>query len=218
MLLIIAVLIIIVVLSCAKNSNKELMRRNREYTAAARKTNAKMERDLVDHYMKHGKSFNDAFESARQDMLAAGYEPCIPREAYKPRHWTATLNSGAKYPETSECPDYDKYDSQAVKNLRSDYRMQCEKKDVKWSKNDEDAYVFSDRLPTTPAQYSVYLDRSIKTHQYESVAIGKYISYPGFGTCEVIDLDFEHSMHTVKVLKTGKIKRIPFGDKNITKL
>ena len=216
--LIIAVLIIIVVVSCARNSNKELKRQNREYTAAARKTNAKMERELVDRYMKYGKSFNEAFDLARKDMISAGYDPCIPRDAYKPKRWNAHPTSGSNHPETSECPDYDKYDSQAVQKLRSEYRSQCRQKGVKWSRNDEDNYVYSDRLPTTPAQYSAYLNRSVKTHQYESVAVGKYISYLGLGTCEVIALDFESAMHTVKVVKTGEIKQIPFGDKNITRL
>ena len=213
--LIIAVLIIIVAVSWAKNSNKELSRQNKEYTAAARKTNAKMERDLVDHYMKHGKSFSDAFESARQDMLSAGYEPCIPREAYKPKRWYAPPTSGIKPPETSECPEYEKYDSEAVKHLRDDYRRECRMKGVEWSQKDEDAYVYSDKLPTTPAQYSAYLSRLLK---YEAVPVGKYISHTSYGTCEVISLDFEHSMHTVKVVKTGEIKHISFGDKNITKL
>lgn len=210
--LIIAVLIVIVIISCVRNSNKELFRRNKEYTASARKTNAEMERGLVDWYMKRGKSFDDAFQLSKEDMQRAGFEPCIPKDAYK-------LKIGnSDNIETSECYGYERFDSTAVKNLKQDYRNQCRQKGVEWTKEGECEYVYSEKLPVSAAQYAAYLHRQNTTHQHESVAVGKYFSYLGLGTCEVIALDFEHAMHTVKVLSTGEVRQIPFGDKKITKL
>ena len=212
--LIIAVIVIIVIFVWAIESNKESGRRNREHSAAARKTNAEMERSLVDKHMKHGKPFREAFQAAREDVQKAGFEPCIPMDAYRLRLGCCTDSEV----ETSECPHYEQYDSAAVKHLKSDYKSQCEKSGKKWSKEGEYAFVYGSSFPTTAAQYDAYLSRSLRTHQHEAVAVGRYISYYGFGTCEVVSLDFDHAMHTVKVLKTGEIKQIPFGDKNITKL
>ena len=217
--LIIIVLAIIVAISWSINSSKEQYRKNKEYTASARKTNAQMERSLVDKYMKLGKCFDEAFEMAKQDMLEAGFEPCIPRDAYKPRYWSASDEAfGHKRPETSECYNCEQYDSHAVQMLKSDYRSQCQKRGVAYSKNDEDKYVYGDKLPTSAGQYSAYLTRKLKSHQHDAVPVGNYISCLGLGTCEIVDLDYESATHIVKVVQSGEIRRIPFGDKRITKL
>ena len=199
--LIIIVLAVIVACLCARSFNKNSERQNNEYSAAARKTNAKMERNLVDQYMKQGKEFDEAFELARNDMLAAGYEPCIPKNSY---------NGHSSY-----CKNCEQYDSVAVRELRQDYKTECQNRGVQWSYEGEDEYIYkSGRLPTSAFRYH----QKLSSHWYDAIPVGKYISTPLYGTCEVIDLDYKRSQNIVKILKTGQIVRIPFGDKRITRL
>ena len=212
--LIIVILAIIVLFSWANNSSKNSYNQMSEHTASARKTDAETERALVDKYMKSGMLFDDAFEKSRSDMIENGFDPCIPKSAYKERYWHTDLASI-----TSECRDCTKYDSRAVRNLRGDYERECRDRGVPGSKEEERKYIYqSGKLPTSPWQYSEYLSNKKRLHVYDAVPVGKYISYLGVGTCEVIDLDFEKGMHTVKVIKTGAIMHIPFGSNRITKL
>ena len=213
--LIIAVLAIIVVFSWAGNHSKEAERKNKQYTAAIRRTNARQERLQVDKYMKHGKCFDEAFELARSDMLEDGFEPCIPKDAYKPRLWSEIDGDP---PETSACPKCEDYDSDAVKHLRNDYRTMCSKRKVPYHRDEEDAYVYSERFPANVTQYTNYLTARQHASIYDAVDVGRYISYLGLGTCEVVDLDFSTSSHVVKVVTTGEIRKIRFGDKKITRL
>ena len=213
--LIIAILAIIVLCSWANSSSKEGARAQTYHDACARKTDAETERALVDKYMKTGMLFDDAFEMARSDMIKNGFDPCIPKTAYRSRG-SIDINTSWS---TSECYRCRDYDSEAVKHIRNDYKSECEQKGVPYSESDARRYIYeSGRLPKNAAQYEAYLDRNLRSKRHKAVAVGKYIVYSGFGTCEVVDLDFEKSMHTVKVLRTGEILHVPFGSNRITKL
>ena len=211
--LIIAVLVIVVVLSSCKSFNKENNRTQREYTKAIRRTNAKLEFRLVKKYVKCGKSLDEAVSLTHQDLSLAGFEPCIPRTAYTMNDDT---NNVYICPKGISCQDFD---SEGVKHLREDFRRETKKSGTKLSSKDFDLecekYVY-DNLPKTNWQYDRYLSRSIQ--KLDAIEVGRLISYPGFGTCEVIALDYDKLQHTVKVLKTGKVTKIAFGDKNIIKL
>lgn len=213
--LIIAVLIVVVVVSSLRNSSKESKREERIHTANSRKTNAKKERLLVDAHMKAGEPFDRAFELARQDIVKAGFEPCIPKTAYKSCQpiWD---DLGAV--ETSECPDFQRYDSNAVRLRREEYKTRCRKAGRKHTEEGEEAYVYGDDFPDTAVKYARYLNNYQKTHQIDAVPVGRYISYRGIGTCEVTALDFDKAEHEVRVVLTGETKTIPFGDKDITKI
>ena len=213
--LIIIVLIIIVLISWGVGIGKDSERKRKQYKASSRKTNAKMEREVVDKYMKYGKPFNEAFELAQKEMIKNGFEPCIPRDAYKPDLWSS---SDGTPPETSECPECEKYDSDAIKHLRTEYYILCDKRKEKRTREGEDKYIYGDKLPQTARQYETFLMACQYRGIYDAASVGSYISYSGLGTCEVIDLDVNTSEHIVKVIRTGEIKRISFGDKNITKL
>lgn len=212
--LIIAVLVIIVVFLSAKGFNKESERKQREYTKSIRKTNAKLELELVKKYVKCGKTLDEAINLTHSDLSLAGFEPCIPRTAYSVDADTSKVSI---YPRGHSCQDFD---SKAVKSLREDFRRETKKSGTEFSSNTEfeqqcEKYVY-DNLPKTNWQYELYLTRAIR--KLDAVDVGRFISYPGLGTCEVVALDYEKMQHTVKVVKTGQLTKIAFGDKHIIKL
>ena len=206
--LIIAVLVIVVVFLSAKGFNKENNRKQREYTASIRRTNAKLECELVKKYVGDGHCLDEAIELVQKDLSANGYEPCIPKSAYRVSGFNVDV-----------C-DKQRFDSAAVKGLREDFHRDTKKAGIDFSTREEfeqkcEEYIY-DNLPKTNWQYERYLDLSMK--KIEAVDVGRYISYPGLGTCEVIALDYDKLQHTVKVVKTGKITKIAFGDKHIIRL
>ena len=69
--LVIAVLVIIVLLMNAHDSNKKCARDFANREKDRRKTNARKEQGIVDFYMKHGYSFEDAFKNSYNDMIEA---------------------------------------------------------------------------------------------------------------------------------------------------
>ncbi len=208
--LIIAVLVIIVVFMSAGASGKEADRKRRQYTAAIRKTNAVLEYELVKKYMDDGLSLDEAIESAQSDLLGSGFEPCIPKTDW---HQRLTYSEYI-------VDDVERHDSDAVRHLREQFRIETKHSGIKFSDNEEfkkkcNKYVY-DNMPETQWQYEQQLVLSRK--RLQAVAVGRYISVTGFGTCEVIALDYNKLLHTVKVLKTGQIIKIPFGDKRIIQL
>lgn len=212
--LIIAVLVIVVVFLSAKGFNKENDRKQREYTAAIRKTNAELELKLVNKYVNSGKTLDEAVNLMQSDLSLAGFEPCIPRTSY-----SVDTGSGkvSIYPRGHS---YQDFDSKAVKSLREDFRRETKKSGVKFSSRKEfeeqcEKYVY-DNLPKTNWQYELYLTRAIR--KLDAIDVGKFISYPGLGTCEVVALDYEKMQHTVKVVETGQLTKIAFGDKHIIRL
>lgn len=80
--LIIAILVILVVFVSVRESKKKNDNLAAIREKDSRKTNARMEQQIVDYYMKRGYSFSDAYRKSYEDMVEAGYVPCIPRDAY----------------------------------------------------------------------------------------------------------------------------------------
>ena len=210
--LIIVVLIIIVVVLNTQGSLKETNRKRREYTNSIRRTNAELELKLINQHIQSGSSLEQAFNLAHSDLARLNFEPCIPQSALSLYEGYAVVYH--RYYNVA------KFDSDAVRNLREDFKREAKKSDKKFATREEfdqacEAYVYSN-LPQTTFEYEQYLRRSIK--KLDAVAVGQYISYPGLGTCEVIALDFNTMQHTVRAVSTGKIVKIAIGDKRIIKL
>lgn len=212
--LIIVVLVIVVAFLNAKDFKKKTDRKRQGYTAAIRKTNAELELKLVNKYVNSGKTLYEAVNLTQSDLLLAGFEPCIPRTSY-----SVNTNTGevSIYPRGHSCQDFD---SEVVKSLREDFARETSKSGVKFSSREKfeeqcEKYVY-DNLPKTNFQYELYLARAIS--KFDAIDVGKFISYPGLGFCEVVALDYEKMQHTVKVVKTGQLTEIAFGDKHIIRL
>lgn len=219
--LVFAVLVILVVIFNIKDSNKNNAKQSAIHEKDRRKTNARLEHRILDTYMKHGYSFNDAFKKAYEDMIAAGYDPCIPREAY---------DKNSDDVESSYCGyfngcDVARYDSFWVKQRRDRAKKQ-------WLQSHPGAHICDatteeidaltyDNFPTTEFQYLHDIKRS--TVRASAEPVGTFIIYPGLGTCEVLAHNWigDGAMggtYTLRVLKTGEtVTHVRIGDSKITK-
>lgn len=216
--LVIAVLIILVIFFNTKDSIKNNARQAAIREKDRRKTNAVLEQQTLDMYMKHGYSFKDAFTQTYQDMVDAGYEPCIPREAY-------SKNVDGK--ESSFCGlnffEPQKYDSFWVRERRRDAEREWQRSHpgIHISKAPPEVIerMVYKNFPTTEFAYLHDIKRS--TMRLQAEPIGTFIIYPGLGTCEVLAHNWigdgaADGTYTLRVLKTGKIVTyVKIGDSKI---
>ena len=143
--LVIVVLIIIVIAISSKDKIKSDALIKKHTDEATRKTNARLERELVDRYMKYGKNFKDAYWLARQDIVMAGFYPCIPETAYDHFQYTSTYDprdNNGKY-ESSWCEKCEeKFDSSKVRWKRDKYLKQCYEQRVYPNRLQEYHYIY----------------------------------------------------------------------------
>lgn len=212
--LVFAVLVIVVLFLNAKDSNKRYNTRASINEVNRRKTNARLEQRTLDTYMKYGYSFDEAFRRSYEDMIAAGYVPCIPRDAYGE-------NSSACWSSTGEGPE--RFDSYWVRSRRD-----AAKEAWKQANPHANIYQAPDgeierqvyrNFPTSEAEYLHDLKRVSQKSQ--ALPIGTFIIYPGLGTCEVLSRNWIGDgalggTYTLKVLTTGKIvSNVKIGDERI---
>lgn len=211
--LVFAVLIIVVVFLNAKDSNKNRTRQSAIYAKEGRKTNAVLEQKIMDTYMKHGFSADEAFRKSYEDIMAAGYEPCIPREAYgENSSYCAGRNGFAP----------EEYDSWLVRDRREDIidEWKCEHpKELMLDNNAIEARVYQN-FPRNEVEYIADIKRRGKRKRAEP--IGTFIIHPRLGTCEILAHNWignsGEGTYTLKVLKTGKVVTyVRIGDTTITK-
>lgn len=215
--LVFAVLIILVIYFNSKDSAKRNAKRESLHADHLRKTNARLEQSVMNAYMMHGYSADEAFKKSYEDMIAAGYEPCIPRNAYQ-------LNSSkcSKIISDSEITRFDSYW----------VRQRKEAVIKEWCKNHPGQYpheapldkleaMVYDRFPTNENEYVHDIKRL--SNRSRAASVGTFIIYPGFGTCEVLGHNWIGDgalggTYTLRVLKTGEIvTHIKIGDDKIRK-
>ena len=216
--LVIAVLVILVLIFNAKDSNKNNARQSAIREKDRRKTNARLEQRTLDMYMKHGYSFDDAFRKSYEDMVAAGYDPCIPREAYKNREGVESSLCGVYGGN-----DVERYDSFWVKRRREDAKRKWQQSHpgvhISKAPPEEIERLTYDNYPTTEFAYLHDIKRS--TMRLQAEPVGTFIIYPGLGTCEVLAHNWIGDgafggTYTLKVLKTGKVVTyVRIGDTKI---
>lgn len=207
--LIIAVVAIIVFFVVSHDNKIDRDRNSANRAKDMRKTNAYLERRVLDSFLRQGMTFEEAYRATMYEMPKRGFEPCIPKDAYG--------NKDRKYGfseiidgETSCVPDPGQFDSYAVKMRRE------EKYGLYYSGPiDESLY---DGFPTTEGEYVRDLKRS--SFKIMTVNVGEFITYPNYGTCEVIERNINPITQTsgyyvVLVISTGEIKNIKIGDSKI---
>lgn len=209
--LIIAVVVIIFIFVKIYEGKKEGSKRSAMRTKDRAKTNATLERNIVDQYMKHGYSFDEAFHKAYEDIVALGYEPCIPRNAY------SRNRNGVQ---SSYCANPRDYDSFWVKQRRNAIVQEWARthpgERIPYETFDEQIY---DNYPLTEAAYLI--DMKVQTLKTQAVPVGEYLIYPNLGTCEVIAHNYIGDgkfggTYTLKVLSTGAIVSfVKIGDSKI---
>lgn len=218
--LVIAVLVILVLIFIAKDSNENNARQSAIREKDRRKTNARLEQRTLDMYMKHGYSFDEAFRKSYEDMIAAGYDPCIPRDAYS-KNRDGTQSSFCGYGSFEP----QRFDSFWVRQRREEAERQWQQAHPGTNLCDADPDVIEamtyGNFPTTEFQYLHDIKR--RTELAKAEPVGTFIIYPGLGTCEILAHNWigdgaAGGTYTLKVLKTGQIVTyIKIGDNKIRK-
>ena len=212
--LVIAVLIIIVVCINTKDSNKRAKYKSGQFSKDVRRTNARLEHKLMYHYMSHGYEWSDAYELTKQDMIDRGFEPAIPKSEY-------VKNSTLLGKRDEDDPlgmiiswkSHEDFDSAYVKD-----RMRQIEEHEELGLDVPELY---DDMPADEHEYSRYL--KIRSSEYRSIDIGKWVSVPGHGTCEVVGYTTnwrgERSGYKLKSVKTGEIiEDYRIGDSRIQQI
>lgn len=212
--LIIVILIVIVLCINTKESNKKSNYKSGEYAHDARKTNALLEHKLMYHYMSHGYEWSDAYELTKQDIIDRGFEPAIPKSEYvKNSTLLGKRDEDDPFGMIISWKLHEDFDSAYVK----DRRRQIEEHEELGL----DAPELYDDMPSDECEYSRYL--KIRSSEYRSIDIGKWVSVPEHGTCEVVGYTTnwrgERSGYKLKSVKTGEIiEGYRIGDSRIQQI
>ncbi len=200
----VAILTLIVVLHDAR---KKDARDSADCAKTNRKTNAWLERKLLDGFMRQGMSFGEAYAAAAEETVRLGYDPCIPREAYG-----NAAGADLAPEETSWVEDPGAYDSRTVRKRRELLYGQ-----MRVHRNDGRIY---EDFPADRYGSRKETERRILKHK--TIPAGRFIIYPGYGTCEILghlyDASGTKGYYKVRVVGTGRIETgIPIGDARIRK-
>lgn len=218
--LIIAVLIILVVIFNLKDSSKRANRMSAVYANTRRKTCAYMEQQILSKYLLYGLPFDEAFRKTYQDMVDAGFDPCIPKDAYS--------GTSSDYASTHLSKDFYEYDSAWVRDL---YKSKWTHGRSKYYKSHPvvPEYAYHDPMeiykeihenfPTTDYEFSKAMSR-IELENL-TVPVGSFLIYPDYGTCEVVGYTYSYDKtrgwYKLRVLKTNEVvDTVPIGDSKIT--
>lgn len=204
--LIIAVLAIIVIFVVAGDTFKDSARIKGNRAEEVRKTNASLERRILDGYIKQGLSFDEAYVNSQRDVASMGFEPCIPKHCYS--HNDKFINTVTYYKKNNgygtSC-NVTLFDSKAVQNRR----------ELLWRLGmpltDEEIYK---DFEATEGCYMRDLGRLRAT--YKMKPLGTTITHPDYGTCEIIGYVINAKRyipvwHIVRVFSTQEIRQIPLG-------
>lgn len=196
--LIIIILIITVGLIVVRESDRERARIRNNETAAFRKTNAELELEVMDSFIKKGQSFDESFELTIKKIVGMGYDPCIPKSAYKDY-------GGSDYC-ISNVRDPGRYDSDAVK----DKIWQYETFKKKMGKFFTDSVTYNEYVYDNFYKSKFAYSMDPYTHLASILwSLNDYVFSNTFGTCEVVgynvgQLGIPYS-YQLKVLKTGEV-------------
>lgn len=194
--LIIAFILTLALIVILRDHNAKVARNRAYYAQSSRKTNAKLERRLVDQQMRLGLTFNEAYDAAQKKLIEKGFEPCIPRSAYGQGQFGKRVID--ENWETSYVYDPEQYDSQLVKARRESLQQTSSRIDSK------------DLYKDFPKNYAEYLnDHKRLAATWRTYKNGEWFTHPKYGTVEVLNsqpgLVAGKASYTVKVIKTGEI-------------
>ncbi len=233
-------LVLIAIIICgviyARKAGIISLQQNVDFCFKCRKTNARLERNIMTSYIWDGMTFEEALAATQNDIYRLGFVPCIPPDAYNndgiresgigyERH---VEHDGADkqhaYFATSHVSKIDKYDSEAVQNRIQIYinrwkAIHSKEADVNMPEPKAEE-IYSD-FPTTERRLA---QESMRLSQWKCAApVGSYFMHGFYGTCEVVGYDEppigESLCYRVRVLSSGQVVGgIHFDDSTITKI
>lgn len=208
MLLIIIILCVIVAISCAINDQKDIVRNSSNEALTYRKTNAVLERRIVDGFMKEGKTLDEAYHAGQAEICKRGFSPCIPKSKYGTVGFTKDLMV-FDTDESSYVGDIEEYDSEIVRERRKQFRRE------KIAFDDELLYA---DFPTNNYECQKELEGLILRRH--AIPKGDLFTMPGIGVLEVVDYDYSKMKYGIgyyiaKETETGETRRVSMSDKRI---
>ena len=149
-------------------------------------------------------------------MVAAGYDPCIPRDAYQPN------SSSCFHPRGGGVMAFDSFYVKQRREAAVEEWLHIHPDktidDVPYDEIDDVVY---DNFPRSDAEFAHGMKRlTIKT---QALPVGTFIIYPGLGTCKILEHNWFGNgalggTYTLKVLKTGEtVTHVRIGDEKIRK-
>lgn len=211
MIIIILVLCILVVIDSLNNEKKKITREEANHAWDGRKTNASLERNLMDQYIKLGYNIDDAYEKTCKELLTRGFDPTIPKQRYVNKiteeyGYGESKKTHNAYSTRLDNPE--KYDSYIVKERRENKRRGLFEGDI---------------YENFPSDATEFRDESVRLIKKRSLRqVGSYIICPGKGTCEIIGYKWYNNntyvLYKVKRIEDGKIFYVKSDDHNISYL
>lgn len=218
--LVIIVFVIIAAVVIGLDSSKSKSRTLTWHENWRRKTNAHLEQALMSRNLLYGLSFGDAYRKTCQQLIDAGYEPCINASEY-------CVYDGVWSSDTKG--SLEDYDSLHVKRLKEEaYKRNPHPRAAPHPllKGVEvnvpsDLELFEHVYRGFPTNEWEYI-RAVKQGSLRTkvVPVGGMLVYVGYGTCEVVSHNYSHDKtsgtYTLKSLKTGEIITVSMDDSGIT--
>lgn len=220
--LVFAVLLILALFIKDPGKSKYEKQRAESTYNSRRKTNATLEQKTLDSYMKKGIRFDEAFSRTAQDMVSAGFVPCIQKKEYG--HISGSYEyKGVKYYEedhyessTTNLSLY-KYDSEEVNERRKFLEREWRKTHTGKYNGEYDDRIY-ENFPETDYEY--YESIHGRTLQNIAMEVGEVCRSDVYGVCQIVDREFSgkfksRGTYILKVLDTGKTIRVNMESNSI---
>lgn len=184
--LVMFVLVVIVLIVNANDSSKMAAKQKAFHDEADRKTNAQLEAMLVRRYGQIGKSFQDSYIAARQDLIEAGFVPCIPRTFWN-EHLDLWKDDRAGYEKRVRYA-VDQFNSTSIKNARSTFIRGWERV---YGEDPSEEILWKLLYEETFGGVSWIVSMQSREDLWSVIKpVGSYVFVSGRGTCEILSHDF----------------------------
>lgn len=217
--LVMFVLVVIVLIVNANDSSKMAAKQKAFHDEADRKTNAQLEAMLVRRYGQLGKSFQDSYIAARQDLIEAGFVPCIPRTFWN-EHLDLWKDNRAGYEKRVRYA-VDQFNSTSIKNARDTFTRGWERA---YGRPPSEKELWEMLYEETPKGVSWQVSMNAREDIWLVIKpIGSYVLVSGKGTCEILAYDFGPEKHLSSIafyemirLDNGELFKILIDSKDIS--
>ena len=219
--LVIIIFVIVAVGVIALDSNKAKFRTLTCHENWRRMTNAHLEQALMSRNLLYGLSFDEAYRITCQQLVDAGYDPCIKPSDYDVHEgiWGSVVKGSIR-----------DFDSLHVKQLKEESVKNCKRSRIPHPILNgveitvpDDIELFKDIYKGFPTNEWEYL-RAVKQKSLQTkvVPVGEMLVYVGYGTCKVISHNYNHNKtsgtYTLRSLKTGDVITVSMTDSRITNI
>lgn len=191
--LVFVLLVIVVVFVNIFESSKKGRLQDQQAARILRRTNAKLERELVDHYMKQGLTLNESISLTYNDLIKKGFDPAIPPDAYY-------QDKNGKFESSETIEPLYKYESDAVSNTESLIILVHKKvhpgEPLPYSDEEYTSRVYK-WLPKTMSEYDLLMDALYVWGI--ALPLHTMVIHETYGLCEIVDFVILPGLEPTKI-------------------